>query len=37
MVHEGYYANGKWYWTAGQLDDGYVTHWAPMPLGPDVN
>ena len=35
-VHEGYYANGKWYWFSGQLDDGHVTHWAPMPLGPEV-
>ena len=33
-VHEGYYANGKWYWYVGQLDDGEVTHWAPMPIGP---
>ena len=37
MVHEGYYANGHWYWTSGQLDRGYVTHWAPMPKGPDVD
>ena len=33
-VHEGYYANGKWYWNIGQLDDGDVTYWAPMPEGP---
>ena len=35
-VHEGYYANGKWYWYAGQLNDGDVTYWAPMPEGPNI-
>ena len=33
-VHEGYYANYKWYWEHGELDNGYVTHWSPMPEGP---
>lgn len=33
-VHEGYYANGDWYWYAGKLDKGEVTYWAPMPEGP---
>lgn len=36
-VHEGYYANGNWYFPSRQLDKGYVTHWAPMPLGPDIS
>ena len=35
-VHEGYYANGNWYWYVGQLGKDEVTYWAPMPLGPDV-
>lgn len=34
-VHEGYYANGHWYWHACQLDVGKVTHWSHMPLGPE--
>lgn len=34
-VHEGYYANGSWYWYIGKLDKGEVTHWAPMPEGPE--
>ena len=34
-VHEGYYANGHWYWRNEQLEDGEVTHWAQMPKGPD--
>ena len=36
MVHEGYYANGHWFWTTRQLEDDEVTHWAPMPEGPEV-
>jgi len=35
QVHEGYYANGQWYWNSKKLDSGYVTHWAPMPDGPE--
>lgn len=36
-VHEGYYANGNWYWyfAGGQLEDGEVTYWSPMPEGPN--
>lgn len=34
-VHEGYYANGYWYWNSEQLEVGIVTHWSPMPLGPE--
>lgn len=34
MVHEGYYANGNWYYNFKQLNVGDVTHWAPMPFGP---
>ena len=34
-VHEGYYANEKWYYNQERLEDGEVTHWAPMPLGPE--
>ena len=34
MVHEGYYANGEWYWYCGKLDHGEVTYWQPMPDGP---
>lgn len=34
-VHEGYYANGNWYWYAGLLRKSDVTHWAPMPQGPE--
>ena len=35
-VHEGYYANGHWFWHAGQLSTGEVTHWSHMPVGPDI-
>lgn len=35
MVHEGYIANGHWYCNGDKLEDGYVTHWGPMPEGPN--
>ena len=35
MVHEGYYANGHWFWVGRQLEDDEVTYWAPMPEGPE--
>ena len=35
-VHEGYYANEKWYCKGIVYSGKDVTHWAPMPQGPDV-
>ena len=36
MVHEGYYANGTWYYLGNKLENGDVTYWAPMPNGPET-
>lgn len=37
-VHEAYYANGHWHWYYTEdLEDEDVTHWSPMPDGPEEN
>ena len=33
-VHEGYYANGYWFYNGKKLDDTEVVYWSPMPEGP---